>query len=321
MIQVVRYQCDVFVKVGLGSSRWRRGWVFAFLGFVAGASHAERVGWESQAGAFNLSSSGGPMDAGFVFQLGVFSNGFVPTVGNLAKWDLFWNVVDEASYNESQNRFAGLFEVRANDPLISAGTAAWIMGTKVTPTGTEKILVRRPSWTWPSPNPFNPTGPIWEVQGDENIQVVIGSVNPGGSPILMQSEVVRNYEQWRQLRLAGEPIDGAGDDPDGDGVPNMLEFVFDTDPKDPASHASIIGELVDVDGEQYLQLFIPRKRTHLVRLEVQVSSDLMIWSEGPEFTKVVEEAPLQWIVRDKTAVSSAPNGRRFIRLKAEFSAE
>ena len=289
--------------------------------FAVGAANAENIQWFSNTGGINLDSSGQPMDAGFAFELGVFSGGFVPTMDNLASWDAHWVPAQTTPYETASSRFDSVFSVSGNAPPFVAGTAGWIMGKKSTPTGTEKILFRRPSWTWPTASFGSPTGPNWSVNGDENIEVVIGSVNGGGTPFLMQSGVVRDFAQWRELRLAGESLDGPGDDPDGDGVPNLLEFVFDTDPQDAASRVVATGELVDHDGGQHMQLAIPRKRTHLAHLVVQVSSDLVDWDEGPAFTEIVADSPGEWIVRDRTAVSGAPDGRRFIRLKAGLPTE
>lgn len=289
--------------------------VLALLCSVTAILHAENIGWESPADGVNQQSSELAMDAGFTFQLGVFSGGFVPSPLNLADWDAFWHVADESTYSTSAKRFAGIHTVTDNEPPFLAGTPAWIMGTKVTSTGTEKILFRRPSWTWPTPNEFNPLGPIWSVNGDANIDVVIGTVNPGGVPFLMRSEVIRDYPQWRALTLVGEPRDAPGDDPDGDGVSNLMEFVFDTDPKNPASRNTAAGSFVNISGEDYLQLAIPRKRSHLATLTVQVSSDLEAWNSGPAFTEVVSDDPLMWTVRDKTS-RSASGGKRFIRLQA-----
>jgi len=298
-------------------SHHRKHFVLQALMFAAaGSVMAETISWESPSGGNNRQSSGDPMDAGFIFQLGVFSDGFVPTALNLSEWDDFWSVADQSSYDTGFSRFAGLFEVEDNNPPFTVGRPGWIMGTKVTVTGTERILFRRPGWLWPASSPLSPFPLDWHVNGATDLQVVIGAVNPGGSPFLMQSAVVRDYPQWRALRLAGEPLDGPLDDPDGDGVPNLLEFVFDTMPSDSASRASAGGSWIEIGGEKFLQLTIPRKRTHLATLVVQVSSDLETWNQGPDHTAVVSDTPLEWIVRDKTPASAAPGGRRFMRLKA-----
>ena len=292
--------------------------LMAVLCGLAGFAHSENIDWGSTAGGINQDSAGEAMDSGFTFQLGVFSSGFVPTAANLADWNAFWNDADEATYMVSENRFVSLHTVTDNNPPFLAGTAAWIMGTKETPTGTEKILFRRPSWTWPTPNPLVGEGTLWRVNGDANINVVIGTVNPGGSPFLMRSAIVRDYDQWRELKLADEPLNGPGDDPDGDGIPNAMEFVFDTDPLAANAAPATVLSTVEIAGEDYLQLTIPRNRSHIALLKVQVSSDLVTWNDGPAFTEVVTDGPLEWVVRDKTPVSSHPGGKRFMRLKIDL---
>jgi hypothetical protein len=292
--------------------------VFALAGLSFSFSRGETIQWFSDPAGTNQNSSGQPMDANFVFELGVFSGGFTPTAGNVADWTNYWEAAQTVNYNATSNQFSGLYPVFDNDPPFVVGALGWIMATKTTTTGIERLLMRRAAWVWPESNPFNPFPIDWRVNGDANIQVVIGTVNPAGSPFLMRSEITRDYPQWRALRLAGESLNGPGDDPDQDGLSNHLEFAFDTLPLNASSRAVTAGSFIELGGQTYLQLSIPRKRTHLATLAVQVSSDLKVWDEGAAFTEVLSDTATEWIVRDKVPLASAPDGKRFMRFKASI---
>ena len=63
----------------------------------------------------------------------------------------------------------------------------------------------------------------------------------GGAPPLSP------FEEW----IAGFSVGGqtaAGDDPDGDGAPNFMEFALDSDPSDSSSQAKVFVKLATVDA-------------------------------------------------------------------------
>lgn len=289
------------------------------------ASRATVIEWFSDK-ATHLDSTGNPMTSDFQFQLGVFSDDFQPTASNVADWLAHWNVADATHYVAGSQRFGSSYQADDNEAPFLVGAPTWIMGTRQTATGTEKILLRRTTWSWPvATDPTFPTGPTglqWRVNGTaDGLVVVLGSVNPGGSPFLMQTASVRSYGQWRELVLANNPLGGPGDDPDGDGISNLLEFVSDSTPLASNAPFTTVLSTIEVEGKHYLQLSIPRRRTHLANLSVQASSDLETWQEGPTFTEVVADDPFEWVVRDKTPLSSVLGGRRFMRLKAALPVE
>jgi len=280
---------------------------------------ARTVEWFSDTNGVNRNGAGELMDAGFQFQLGVFSGAFQPTASNMHQWADYWTPADSVAYNAVNNFYSGQIAVLNNTTPFTVNAKAWVMGRKVTSTGTETILFRRSGWLWPAPDPMDPIILKWRLNGDPGVEVVVGAVNPGGSPFLMQSLTVRSYDQWRTANLLNEPLDGENDDPDQDRQPNLLEFVFGSDPKIPGPPAVTALTKVNVGGNDYLQISIPRRRDHLAVLKVQVSSDLEIWNDGNSFTEVIADGPLEWIVRDKTPFPHA-GGRRFMRLQASLPA-
>lgn len=124
-----------------------------------------------------------------------------------------------------------------------------------------------------------------------------------------------SYLQWQTEHLPGEPLDGPGDDPDNDGVLNLLEFVFGTLPK--TAGAPTVTPVSLVVGK--LQIFIPRRIDRPAVLTVEVSPDLVNWSSGPAHTAVVTDDVSGLVVRDLTPLDPA-NPKRFMRLKAEPAA-
>jgi hypothetical protein len=270
---------------------------------------AETIYWQSDAEKTNLDSAGVVMDAGFQFELGVFTGGFSPTAGNTSDWQAHWQAADSTGYNVTNKRFSASFAVTGNTAPFTVGAAAWIFGRRETSTGSDWILFRKATWLWPAPNPMNPFGVEWNAKNADI--VVLGSVNASESPYLMKSAGFQTFAQWQTEHLTGELLDAPNDDPDQDGTPNILEFVFGTPPK--SAGAPVLTPVVLVGG--HLQITIPRRLDHPANLTVEVSGDLANWSSGPFSTGIVSDDVSALVVRDLTALDAA-HPRRFIRLRA-----
>lgn len=275
--------------------------------------NAEVISWFSDGNKINLTAAGAPMDAGFQFELGVFSGGFVPTPLNVSEWPAHWVAADSTSYNATTHRFAGQWTVTNNISPFLIGAAAWIFGHRTTPTGTDRILLRNTQWIWPAPDPLNPIPTEWNAATAN--QVVLGNVVSGGSPFLMKAARGQTFTQWQTELLTGEPLAGPGDDPDGDGSSNLLEYVFGTPPK---SAGPPTATPVTLAGG-HVQIIIPRRPDRPARLTVEVSGNLSDWQSGPTVTQVVDDGAAALIVRDLVPVDPV-HPRRFMRLKAEPAA-
>jgi hypothetical protein len=104
-------------------------------------------------------SNGNTLDDAFVFELGAFTSGFVPTELNLDLWVSNWQVFDQASYNKDIGYFTSTVYVgsgvTSSNPMAStlsfAGLSAyiWIRNDDDPVEGTEWLLTRADNWAFP----------------------------------------------------------------------------------------------------------------------------------------------------------------------------
>jgi hypothetical protein len=158
-----------------------------------------------------------------------------------------------------------------------------------------------------------PPSIFWNA--DDANEVVLGAIHKGGSPFLMQSVAVSSYAQWSATVLAGEVLAGPDDDPDHDGVANVMEFASGTSPLVASTQPAATGSWFESGGQQYLQLAVPRLRNRLAQFTVEVSENLSLWQSGASVTAVVSDQPNTWVVRDLTP-RDPQHPKRFIRFKA-----
>lgn len=287
---------------------------------LTGLADAERLNWFSDPNKTNLTSSGQLMDGAFRFELGVFTGGFVPTSGNTSQWAAHWTAAERVSYDASSKLISSVFTVTDNDAPFSVGANAYVWGFRGSESSGEWILFRKSTWNWPAPNPFSPFTVDWSA-AQANV-VILGSIHASGSTSLMQSAAVSNsappstsWSQWRAEELAGVSLNGPNDDADGDGISNHIEFVFGTAPQSASTPVATPSSILDLSGQRYLQISLPRRRDHPATLVVEVSSDLSSWYSGASYTQVVSDDVAALVVRDLTPISpSTP--MRFMRLRA-----
>jgi hypothetical protein len=289
--------------------------VLALIWLAAFPASAETINWYSPPRT-NLTSSDQNMDAGFQFELGVFSGGFVPTANNISQWTSNWVPAQSAPYNATTKVFDSNFTVTGNTAPFTVGAKAYIWGRSTGANQDEWILFRKSTWTWPAPNPFSPFPLTWDTA--EADQVLLGAINASGTPFLMKSGSVSSYTQWQTANLTGELLDEPADDPDLDSFENLLEFILGTSPTQAGAPTPTPVSFVDVSGLSYLQISVPRLRNRLATVVVEVSNDLVNWDSGDTYTTEVSNTANLLVVRDNTA-SVPGQPRRFMRLKATLS--
>jgi hypothetical protein len=273
---------------------------------------AAQVGipWSSPPNKVNLTSAGPAMDAGFTFELGVFNGSFIPTSGNMNLWVANWSSAASTSYLVSTSRFAAVHTVNDNEGPFDEGKAAYVWGRRENASGKEWILFRAANWNWPSSSPPGNLA-AWTAN---QATPVVGQINASGSPFLMKSAAAPfPWAEWQAANLTGEPLNGPLDDPDKDGTPNLLEFVFATsptvsNPPTPTPVALQSGHVV---------ITVPRRLDRPATLTVEVSGNLVDWQSGPAHTEVLQDNEAALVVRDLTPLSPA-HPKRFIRLKAKL---
>lgn len=284
---------------------------------------ATEIHWFSAANQTNLTSSNAQLDGGFRFELGAFANGFVPSQANMADWVANWRPAADSggatartAYQTGFRRYEGVFAVDSNAAPFAVGAAAYVWGFRGGVGTSEWVLFRNATWTWPQASSGGPPGfPLeWEAK---DASAILGTIHSSGSPFLIQSAAVTlaspptTWEQWKAEELSGEAQNGPDDDPDGDGVSNLLEYVFGLPPKQAGPPPDTPVALVD----GYLRMTVPRRADHSSAvLTVEVSPDLVNWYSGAGQTVVVSNTAAALVVRDATA-APVP-GSRFMRLRA-----
>lgn len=275
----------------------------------------DSIFWNSDPNQTNLTSAGSPMDGKFRFEIGVFAGSFVPTTANKDQWAANWRPAARTIYQTGTSRYASNLVVSSNASPFTIGKISYVWGFRGGAADGEWILFRESAWTWPNASGFEFLE--WYAQ---NATPVIGQIHGSGSPFLMKSAAVSNaapptttWTQWKAENIPVGSANGPNDDPDLDGTPNLLEFVFGTDPVLPNSPTTTPVALVS----GHMEITVPRRIDHPATLVVEVSSDLEDWVSGSGHTQVVSDGVLSLVVRDLTEID-ASNPRRFIRLRASI---
>jgi hypothetical protein len=118
---------------------------------------------------------------------------------------------------------------------------------------------------------------------------------------------------WENQMFGGSALGAnpATGDPDGDGLDNLLEYAFGTDPL-KATASPLVGSMATVGTERYLRISVPRNpaATNLT-IGAEVSGDAYGWTGTG--VVVEENSGDRFTARDGVPVKSASS--RFIRLK------
>ena len=123
--------------------------------------------------------------------------------------------------------------------------------------------------------------------------------------------LTQGFTSW----ISGQPgvgaLTDANDDPDGDGVANLLEYALGSEPG--AADSAALPDVAPV-GDHLALTFTPSVVTGL-RYIIEASSDLSDWSDATDITALLTSGE-PYTHTDSASLSIAP--RRFLRLRIEM---
>jgi hypothetical protein len=113
-------------------------------------------------------------------------------------------------------------------------------------------------------------------------------VSTSASNLVVYGLLTPPYQLWQQANftpteLADPTISGDTGDPDGDGIPNLAEYAFNTNPKSAGWSGQPVMDTVNVGGSDYLALSYSQVLFNTdITCTVQVSGDLTSGAPGPD---------------------------------------
>jgi hypothetical protein len=153
------------------------------------------------------------------------------------------------------------------------------------------------------------------------MRVVVADAAGQTAESSVRVRVAETSATWRLRHFTAAELDapgaeerlwGAGADPDGDGVVNLLEYAFGMDPLVPGRARLPVVETTTVDGVEYLSVrFVRNAEASDLEYRPQASSDLRDWS-GDLVLVSVDPVTGEELHRDRRPASEFQ--RRFLRV-------
>jgi hypothetical protein len=122
-----------------------------------------------------------------------------------------------------------------------------------------------------------------------------------------------------------DPVNGLLGDSDHDGIPNLLEYAFNSDPHShDANPDSFSTQINPADGQRYFTISYPRRIGALdLTYSIEVSDTLLLWSTPPGAVEIVSVVPVgDGVMEIVTARILAPTGmtaHKFIRVRVDVN--
>jgi hypothetical protein len=253
-------------------------------------SSAAKINWYCPPHSVNLTEGGQVMGAEFVFELGVFKGGFIPTSENRSDWAVNWVPAQRVPYHSVNRWYTSSYYVTENTPDFAINTPAWVWGFSGGPESGEWLLLGSQSWKWPQASASSPLSLTWKASDADT--VLIGSV--GGSSLLRSAKVrgvvppTTTWAQWQAQHLGqsnGNPIE----DLNGNSIPDIFEF---------ASGLEKAGQLKIVSTANGFELRIPRRVDRPAAFNIEVSYDLKDWYSGSELIRLLRSDNSELVFED-----------------------
>ena len=295
------------------------------LGLLPLTASATRINFYSSPGVSAYGSDGQSLNEDTSFELGIFANGFVPSATNTAQWSPNWVPAQRTKFATKHNWFTSVFNVTNNVAPFLVGAPAYVWGFNGSEAQGQWILFRATNWTWPAADGNRPNPLLWSAK-DATV-VVLGSLaQANGGAVSLRPLAVANslppvttWGQFKAEKLQNSAHGNPGDDADGDGISNILEFALGTAPNNAAERPASPGTWNRLargpDGKDYLEVRVPRRRDRAVNFSAELSADLATWSGGTNAANTVEDTAEALTLRDKTPIGEGGT-QRFMRVKA-----
>ena len=147
-------------------------------------------------------------------------------------------------------------------------------------------------------------------------RVYVGTTTGVGVFGLLDQSTLTPVQVWRDNHFSNPSNAGAGANgasPTGDKVANLIKYALGLDPFTPITASEMpAGSITSIGGQNYPTLTVNRTaKAPDVTYIVQVSSDLVTWVSGPQYTTTLTDSLTALIVRDNTPLGSSP---RYMRL-------
>jgi hypothetical protein len=170
-------------------------------GFLLQTGRGSTVVWGSSFNDLLFTSTGQPLDNSFIFEVGIFTSGFLPVLNNSDQWDANWKVLDRAvhsaaeGWNVAKQYFVSSFEhlpdgtsdSLAADPadvfLMGETVYLWVYNSEAIGPGSEWALVTDSDLlgnlanAWRIPDPSDPVGTSYDWQLLDADTAILGGVN------------------------------------------------------------------------------------------------------------------------------------------------
>lgn len=292
-----------------------------FFALILG-SPAAQVFFSSEIFRTNLDSEGNALNDDWVFALGAFEEGFVPTPANREIWASKWTTARATAYEGDLGFFSGEFQFFTNEAPFLTTNTGYLWGYNCS---GEWILMTGSNWNWPN------TGDPLAIPSNWNInnatEVIVGAVNTDDVHIRTESggegfDVPPfTYADWRASYFDPEEhpdlsISGFNADPDGDGHPNLVEYAQGTNPRKSTKVDPGKVIFVERNGMIYPALeFKVSRKTQDVTVVLGSTTDLNDWTGASNITLPFESAdPEKKVFRSVIPITGV--SRRFFRIVA-----